>query len=92
MTKEEFDKACRDLEPTAIKALERAMREGGAPALKASELLLAYTQGKPAQTVSVSGEVGLTVNILRFGEDEKQALTKSAPASKLIDVTPERIQ
>ncbi len=68
MTKEEFDKACRDLEPTAIKALERAMREGGAPALKAAEMLLAYTQGKPAQTVAVNGEVGLTVNILRFGE------------------------
>lgn len=67
MTKEEFDAACRDLEPSAIKALERCLRDGGAPALKAAELLLSYTQGKPAQSVDVKGSVGITVEIQQFG-------------------------
>jgi hypothetical protein len=66
MNKAEFDKACRDLEPTAIKALERALKDGGAPSLKAAELLLAYTQGKPAQDVNHS--VGLTINVLRLSD------------------------
>jgi hypothetical protein len=66
MNKAEFDKACRELEPLAIKALERSLKEGGSPALKAAELLLAYTQGKPAQDVNHS--VGLTINVLRLSE------------------------
>jgi len=68
MNKAEFEKACRDLEPLAIKALERSLKEGGTPALKAAELLLAYTQGKPAQDVNHS--VGLTINVLRLSELE----------------------
>ncbi len=67
MTKEEFDIACRKLEPQALATLEEVMGQGGAPALKAAELLLAYTQGKPAQSVDVTGSVGITVEIQQFG-------------------------
>lgn len=54
MNKREFDAALRTLEPAALKALERSLKEGGAPALKAAELLLAYTQGRPVQEVSAT--------------------------------------
>jgi len=82
MNKAEFEAACRDLEPLAIKALERSLKEGGTPALKAAELLLAYTQGKPAQDVNHS--VGLTINVLRLS-DGNADITVPARVQRLSD-------
>ena len=52
MNKQEFEQALRTLEPDAIAAIQRALKEGGPSSLKAAELLLAYTQGKPSQDIS----------------------------------------
>ena len=53
MNKQEFERLLKTLEPDAIKALERCMKEGGSNSLKAAELLLAYTQGKPVQSLDM---------------------------------------
>lgn len=77
MNKSEFEQACRELDPLAIKALERALREGGSSSLKAAELLLAYTQGKPAQEVNatVSNVGGALINITYVAAQEGRAMT-----------------
>lgn len=84
MTKDEFDRAMAELEPAAIEHLKRTMRDGGAAGNKAAELVLAYSRGKPAQELSLNAAVGLTVNILRFGEGDPSLLAK--------DVTPNLIE
>lgn len=87
MTKEEFDQALKSLEPDAIKALQRTLKDGGSPALKAAELLLAYTRGKPTQVIEAQGlqGVGTTViNVTYLAANERAPL--------VIDNERERIQ
>jgi hypothetical protein len=73
MNEQEFKEAMARLEPAAIAHLERTMRDGGAAGNKAAELVLSYSKGKPAQELSLNAAIGLTVNILRFGDESPDA-------------------
>lgn len=61
MNKKEFDELIESLEEDAIATIRQCMRERGPHALKAAELLLAYSKGKPVQTIEGSGG-GVLVN------------------------------
>lgn len=67
MDEYDFKQQMVNCEPMAIETLKRVMRGGDQNALKAAEMVLSYTQGKPEQ--KVSGDVGLTIKIRHFMED-----------------------
>ena len=64
----DFTKAMKECEPQAVESLKQAMREGGPNMLKAAEIVLSYTQGKPEDKSGKSNNV--TVNLVTFAQDE----------------------
>lgn len=74
----DFARAIKECEPQAVDSLKQAMREGGPNMLKAAEIVLSYTQGKPQDNSKSSGN-GVTVNITQFALDQNGNIITSAP-------------
>lgn len=75
----DFTRAIKECEPQAVDSLKQAMREGGPNMLKAAEIVLSYTQGKPQDNGKNGGGNGVTVNITQFALDQNGNIITSAP-------------
>lgn len=75
----DFTRAIKECEPQAVDSLKQAMREGGPNMLKAAEIVLSYTQGKPEQKGGGGNGNGVTVNITQFALDQNGNIITSQP-------------
>lgn len=72
----DFKKEIETCLPQAVESLKQAMREGGPNMLKAAEIVLNYTQGKPEEKGGKNNNV--TVNLVNFRQDENGNIISTA--------------